>query len=1409
MTDLLGLMVQNYLLERQIGESNLSQLYLAHDYQAQKSAACKVAKANAAQIDLVQQLFLQEAAIGHQLHHPHILPVEAYGELQPEGADRALPYLLMPYMAGGNVAQHRQHLAQQRQPIPTAEAVKLVYLVASALVVAHAQNIFHLDIKPENLLLATPGNLATVMVADFGAQPVAAPQQVGQPLLGTPAYMAPEQLAGNVGNAQSDIFALGVVLYELITGKRPFPGTGQATVFLRQKEPISLADVPKSLQAVVQRSLAFAPEDRYPTAQLFADDLRQWLLNQTSEAAGGRIPQPGDPHQTRLIATNWLPPVTQWRGIDFTERWHGGRFRFYIAHPDGRVDIKPISHETRILEIGRTAPQNGAINGNRSPEIDFIILPDFHVSQRHAVLEQVGNGWLISDNYSTNGTFLEGEQLEPKKPVYWRGRTKVRIGPYILVWQAYDKFGLSLEQENDEYLQDEMRWRQLDDTQYWLSPHTETAFDVVLMPNEPLRLSPGGTAELSATISSQSPILERVELLIKELPPSWYTIAQTDLVPVAGYEQTVAIQIHPPKDGVKAGRYTGQLVVYAPRTDEEHAPHLLTLEILPTDGNVFDLHPQTLDGAGQTQLTIWNTGNRPASYLVLARDPANGLEINPPKKTVVVPPGTQDAHSVSIQPAVRRPLLPPAKQLPYELRVGRSESELETVAGQVELKPLLPLWLLIVIPLLAVLLYLIIPPLVSRAQAKQTAVAVAEERLANAQATQVSADATKIIAEALLAGYSPEPGETPSAEIQAVQTAQADAEAASAGAQTENAAAAAALADAEAISPVGPAIPPAQPPTAVLLDNNSIAEDAPPGTVVGLLSSEDPDEMDSHSYSLVSGEGDSDNAFFFLEGSQLKLLGSLDYETQPTLSVRVQSLDARGESFAQRLTLDVVDANEPFTAVALSNQSVEENVLSANVGELTAVGDPDENDSHTFTLADDPSNLLEISGASLRVKPGESLNFETWPSGIPLEIGAEDGGGNAITQTVTITVTDANDLPVLMGLGDGTVEDEVLEIRLDTFVTACQDEDEPSGCQLSKIQITQPPTAGFLLLVERNFAYDPDVPLTPEQSVFEGREIPLVSFQKLLFVPDRNFNGRVQFRWNGYDSEDYAAQPAAFTINVTPSVDPPTFVPDSGQITVEEDAGPQNFNWATSIQHPDGDINDLRFALCNSANIDTALFRTGPTVTPGGNVEFEPALNQNGSTTLKILLTDAPSPPDGDETAVCANQATVSLQLLIQPTNDPPIINASSPLDYPTQSSPVFSNITIIDLDNFGDGSFNFEGGFIEIFLRGEQTETITLTTDGTIKIDSNDNVELNDKTIGTIDGNDTTYIRIINLTENATIEAIESLLEAINLNICTSTSTLTCDQVVSVVLNLNDGGNIDYRGLPEESTVTVNVRMD
>jgi serine/threonine protein kinase len=266
--------IPGYEVLERLGRGSMGVVYAARDLRLNRRVALKIIPdlALASPEDLVR--FLGEAEVAAQLQHPNIVPVHAVG--QHEGR----PFFTMELVAGGTLAG----LAASG-PVPPRRAAELVEAVARAVHHAHRRQVVHRDLKPANVLLTEDG---TPKIADFG---LAKRLDVGTgltqtgTLLGTPRYMAPEQAEGLVHDVGplTDVYALGTILYELLTGRPPFRGdsllhTLEAVVHRKPAPPRDLCpETPRALEAVCLKCLEKAPGRRHASAEAVADDLRRFL----------------------------------------------------------------------------------------------------------------------------------------------------------------------------------------------------------------------------------------------------------------------------------------------------------------------------------------------------------------------------------------------------------------------------------------------------------------------------------------------------------------------------------------------------------------------------------------------------------------------------------------------------------------------------------------------------------------------------------------------------------------------------------------------------------------------------------------------------------------------------------------------------------------------------------------------------------------------------------------------------------------------------------------------------------------------------------------------------------------------------------------------------------------------------
>jgi serine/threonine-protein kinase len=276
-----------YSVERELGQGGMAIVFLAHDLRHDRKVALKVLRPEVA-TEIGADRFLREIKMAAGLTHSHILPLYDSGNVD------GLLFYVMPNMEGNSL---RERLDSEKQ-LPLDVALRITREVASALDYAHRNNVVHRDIKPENILFQD----RSAMVADFGigkalSEAEAEITQTGM-MLGTAAYMSPEQASGESDiDGRSDLYSLGCVLYEMLAGEPPFTGPNtQAVITKRFVAPIpkvrAVRDVPEAIDEATTRALARTPVDRFPTAAEFAETLAEIQ-------AGGATPPGAAPAVTR------------------------------------------------------------------------------------------------------------------------------------------------------------------------------------------------------------------------------------------------------------------------------------------------------------------------------------------------------------------------------------------------------------------------------------------------------------------------------------------------------------------------------------------------------------------------------------------------------------------------------------------------------------------------------------------------------------------------------------------------------------------------------------------------------------------------------------------------------------------------------------------------------------------------------------------------------------------------------------------------------------------------------------------------------------------------------------------------------------------------------------------------------
>ena len=284
--------IGKYAIQGIAGEGNMATVYVGHDPFADMQVAIKVCTVTeGSAYKLMRKLFFNEAHTAGSLEHPNILSVLDAGEHDGQ------PYIVMEYVQGADTL--RSYITPE-ELLPLPRVVEILYQCTKALDYAHRRGVIHRDIKPSNIMLSRDG---VVKIGDFGiAQYALSDETQVLGMLGSPRYMSPEQLREEELTHQTDLFSLGIVAYELVTGRPPFVGRTMAQLSQRilnqEPEPVTdlRSDAPPTLGAIIAKALAKSTDERYEYAHEMAADLASLFGQLEHEAA------PPEPEARRGIA---------------------------------------------------------------------------------------------------------------------------------------------------------------------------------------------------------------------------------------------------------------------------------------------------------------------------------------------------------------------------------------------------------------------------------------------------------------------------------------------------------------------------------------------------------------------------------------------------------------------------------------------------------------------------------------------------------------------------------------------------------------------------------------------------------------------------------------------------------------------------------------------------------------------------------------------------------------------------------------------------------------------------------------------------------------------------------------------------------------------------------------------------
>lgn len=295
------LLGERYRIIDTLGEGGMANVYLAEDIILQRKVAVKILRLDLQNEPQTQARFQREALATSELSHPNIVSV------LDVGTDHGLPYMVMEYVDGPDLKEY----IRKNSPLDLREVIRIMDQILSAVALAHKHNVIHRDLKPQNILMDKRGN---IKIADFGIAVALNQSSITQTnsVMGSVHYMSPEQTRGGLVTKQSDIYSLGIILYELITGKVPFNGDTPVSIALKHaQEPIPSIrkkdkSVPQALENVVLKATAKDPRDRYASAQAMKADLDSSLDPERSDEPVF-VPNHGNSNDKTIVLPGFKP----------------------------------------------------------------------------------------------------------------------------------------------------------------------------------------------------------------------------------------------------------------------------------------------------------------------------------------------------------------------------------------------------------------------------------------------------------------------------------------------------------------------------------------------------------------------------------------------------------------------------------------------------------------------------------------------------------------------------------------------------------------------------------------------------------------------------------------------------------------------------------------------------------------------------------------------------------------------------------------------------------------------------------------------------------------------------------------------------------------------------------------------
>jgi serine/threonine protein kinase len=727
MPDLIGQTIHHYQLERLLGQGALGRVYQAHDLAQARTVALKVIHAPLASDSGFRQQFLTHLRRATSLDHPALACL-----LAVEYQDDYL-FTVSEFVAGENLRAILNHADSQHVPLAYDVIVTVATQLVECLSYIHSKGFLHGGLKPRQIFFRQTGfdpSPATLQIAltDWGLMQASARATTAPASADFP-YMSLEQFGGTVNDPRIDLYALGVILYELVTGRPPIQLRSiQEVVQFHQSgvvtRPSLLREgIPAFLEASIMKALARPASAGYQDAEAFRRDLRQQptimqartkmevpVMVEGDNEKWDTEPQLQPPLSVPplVLAPASAPPASAdpvsaapdpapapaAPGSAFAPPAPALLQTIVQAPPAAREPIaaqpvvspvldaphQPVEDDTLVIRQSRPSSERRLSLSQpvyivgRDDDCD-ITLDHHRLSRKHLRLECLPQrAYQVTDLRSTNGVWLDNVRLAPETPTLWQPASILRIGDFWLTIEP----GKTLAQV---------------DTDHGHAPLVDVpaapVLDMLMIPQE-ITVAPGGMGSIQLDIINRASTFDHFSLRLSGLPEQWYRLPTYSIHVEAEDKTSAPLIFCPPRhNSTRAGIYTFNLVVSSLNHPGQSMQAQGQLRLTDFSDFTVDLQPRRGASEQPFYLTITNLGNRPAYYRVAADAYQEQVIFQLPGDMLAVNPG--QAVPVPVRVAARsRPLLFGSSRLPFTLIVSDDEAVERQQSAELIAPPAIP-----------------------------------------------------------------------------------------------------------------------------------------------------------------------------------------------------------------------------------------------------------------------------------------------------------------------------------------------------------------------------------------------------------------------------------------------------------------------------------------------------------------------------------------------------------------------------------------------------------------------------------------------------------------------------------------------------------------------------------------------